>query len=249
MIPNNITSANVIKALEQIEREGIPNNRQSTKHDLIYKGKRFPPKFVISKANFYANQEELDPSVFSGGDETNSYLSELGFEIVPKQKDIPYYLKADDAEMEWKNNEVANELTYFPTTDDNRQIAMRQLKIRRGQHAFRQALRKRYGDQCMITKCQLLDIIEAAHLSPYRGDADNNPENGLLLRADLHTLFDLDLLGIHPESLQVQFHPKVLAAGYHDWKDNKLCCSTLKPSEAALKSRWKLFLRRLQSEK
>lgn len=248
MIPDNITRANVIKALEQIEREGIPKNRQSTKHDLIYQGKRFPPKFVISKANFYANQEELHSNRFSGGDETNSYLLELKFEIVPKQKDVSYYLKADEAEMGEENNEAANEVTYLPTTKDNRHSIIRQIKIRRGQHAFRQALRKRYGDQCMITKCQLLDIIEAAHISPYRSDADNNPENGLLLRADLHTLFDLDLLGIHPKSLQVQFHPKVLAAGYHDWKDNKLCCSTLKPSEAALASRWKLFLRRLQSE-
>jgi HNH endonuclease len=42
-----------------------------------------------------------------------------------------------------------------------------------------------------------LDILEAAHISPYRGEEDNHPENGLLLRADLHTLFDHLNAAIH----------------------------------------------------
>ena len=33
-------------------------------------------------------------------------------------------------------------------------------------------------------------------LPPYRGTKDNHPDNGLLLRADIHTLFDLDMIGI-----------------------------------------------------
>jgi hypothetical protein len=37
---------------------------------------------------------------------------------------------------------------------------------------------------------------------------------GLLLRTDLHTLFDLDLVGIHPKTLFVSVHPKVRAVGY-----------------------------------
>lgn len=132
--------------------------------------------------------------------------------------------------------------------DDSRQAVMRQILVRRGQQAFRQTLRTRYGDQCMITGCQLLDIIEAAHIQPYRGEADNHPENGLLLRADLHTLFDLDFLGIHPESLQVQFHPAARAAGYNEWEGKILLCSNPRPSQIALKSRWQLFQMRLHNE-
>ena len=122
---------------------------------------------------------------------------------------------------------------------------MRQIRVRRGQKAFRQMLRSRYGDRCMITGCQLFDIIEAAHIKPYRGETDNHPENGLLLRADLHTLFDLDFLGIHPESLQVQFHPVASAAGYHEWEGKILLCSNPRPSQIALKFRWQLFQMRL----
>ncbi len=84
MIPRNINRVHIIKALKQIDEEGIPNHRQSTKHNLIYQDKHFPPKLVLSKANVYANGQELDASVFSGGDETNTYLSTLGFEIVTK---------------------------------------------------------------------------------------------------------------------------------------------------------------------
>lgn len=171
-------------------------------------------------------------------------ISDYKYKIYPKEQDIAEYLKADDAELE-ENDQAQNEAIYFPTTADNRQIAMQQIRIRRGQSTFRQALRKRYGDQCMITGCQLLDIVEAAHISPYRGDRDNHPENGLLLRADLHTLFDLDLLGIDPISLAVSFHPNALSVGYDKWQGNKLICSTAKPSQTVLKSRWERFLSRL----
>ena len=122
---------------------------------------------------------------------------------------------------------------------------MRQIRVRRGQKAFRQMLRSRYGDRCMITGCQLFDIIEAAHIKPYRGETDNHPENGLLLRADLHTLFDLNFLGIHPASLQVHFHPAARAAGYDKWEGNIILCSNSRPNQTALKDRWQLFQMRL----
>lgn len=151
----------------------------------------------------------------------------------------PLRVKSDDPEIV--------ETVYFPIPGDRRQVVMHQIRVRRGQHQFRQALRMRYGDKCMITGCQLLDIIEAAHISPYRGNGDNHPENGLLLRADLHTLFDLHLLGINPESLQVQFHPAALATGYDSWGGKTLLYSEAQPSQAALESRWRLFQIRLQS--
>lgn len=158
------------------------------------------------------------------------------------------YIEADDAEPPVNTTENQSLTPYFPILSDSRQAVMRQIRVRRGQRTFRQALRARYGNQCMITGCQLLDIIEAAHILPYRGDADNHPENGLLLRADLHTLFDLDLVGIEPESLKVQFHPATLTAGYGVWNGKTLLWSNARPSQAALEFRWRLFLIRLQKD-
>ncbi|MBD2507643.1 HNH endonuclease [Nostoc muscorum FACHB-395] len=137
---------------------------------------------------------------------------------------------------------------YFLKPEDSRETVFRQIKERRGQSTFRNLLRERYGDQCMISGLKLLDVLEAAHISPYRGIDDNHPDNGLLLRADFHTLFDLNLLGINPEYLEVKFHPKVMETGYQKLEGRKLRCSKYKPSQLALESRWKQFLNRLNED-
>lgn len=82
MIPSNITRNHILKALHRIEINGVPDRRGSRKFQISYKGKLFPPKYVISLANFYANGKELQPSEFSGGEETNTFLNKVGFEVV-----------------------------------------------------------------------------------------------------------------------------------------------------------------------
>ncbi|OUL19628.1 hypothetical protein BV378_32400 [Nostoc sp. RF31YmG] len=152
------------------------------------------------------------------------------------EKNASKYLQDDEASE------------YVPVREDSHETVFRQIKERRGQSKFRNLLRQRYGDQCMITGLKLLDVLEAAHISPYRSTDDNHPDNGLLLRADLHTLFDLNLLGIHPEYLEVKFHPKVLKTGYQKLDGRKLICCEYKPSKSALVSKWQQFLNRLKEE-
>ena len=86
MIPKNILKEHVEQAIEKIDHEGVNVGRESTKYVLVHKDKEYPPKLIISKANFYANGEELDPNKFTGGDETNSFLENLGFEIKSKKR-------------------------------------------------------------------------------------------------------------------------------------------------------------------
>jgi len=52
-----------------------------------------------------------------------------------------------------------------------------------------------------VSGCTLMEIVEAAHIKPHAEQPDDDPANGLLLRADLHTLFDLHLIGIEPDTL------------------------------------------------
>ena len=82
MIPKNIKREHVIKAIEEIKRNGIPKGRNSKKFLLEFNGEYYPPKYVISLANKYANGEILDPAQFSGGKETNDFLRNLGFSII-----------------------------------------------------------------------------------------------------------------------------------------------------------------------
>lgn len=55
---------------------------------------------------------------------------------------------------------------------------------------------ERYGAECCITGCTVDTLLEAAHIIPYRGDQTNDVTNGLLLRVDLHRLFDAHLLSM-----------------------------------------------------
>src|SRR5882724_5267000 len=64
---------------------------------------------------------------------------------------------------------VDEDTDYKPTDKDSRETAFRQIKLRRGQQEFRNALLERYGAICVISGCRILDVIEAAHIRPYRG--------------------------------------------------------------------------------
>lgn len=81
MIPKNIKKEHIIKALEEIKKSGVPKGRESKRFLLEYNGKNYPPKYIISLANKYANGKELDSKEFSGGRETNNFLKQLGFNI------------------------------------------------------------------------------------------------------------------------------------------------------------------------
>jgi hypothetical protein len=77
----------VIHALDEIDREGVPKRRKSTKFCLEHRGRHYPPKLAISYASAfrYADEPELheglDPSDFAGGTQSNSALTALRFAI------------------------------------------------------------------------------------------------------------------------------------------------------------------------
>lgn len=131
---------------------------------------------------------------------------------------------------------------FIPTDDDLRQKTMAEITARRGQIAFRHALIERYGGRCVISGCTVQPVLEAAHIAPYRGEKDNHPSNGLLLRCDLHTLFDLGLLGIDPSDCTVHIAPEAAHSGYEKYQRRGLLCPTTSmPSHEALKQRWRIF--------
>ena len=101
-------------------------------------------------------------------------------------------------------------------TVDARERVLAQIIRRRGQREFRENLLAAYGGRCAITGCDLVEVLEAAHIVPYRGPATNDVQNGLLLRADIHTLFDLGLIAVVPESLEIVLAPSVSGANYQE---------------------------------
>lgn len=136
---------------------------------------------------------------------------------------------------------------FLPPEVDSRTVAQRLIRWRQGQGAFKDSLLSRYGASCMVTGCKISEIVEAAHIDPYKGRDSNHPENGILLRADVHTLFDLDLLAVEPEDLIIRIHPEFRRDGYEHFEGSRLMIrGSRRPSRTALKIRWLLFERRLR---
>jgi hypothetical protein len=65
-----------------------------------------------------------------------------------------------------------------------------------GQPEFRAALLRVYENTCAITGCRVDEVLEAAHIQPAKRRGSHSLKNGLLLRADLHNLFDRGLVTI-----------------------------------------------------
>ncbi|MBG1257740.1 tetratricopeptide repeat protein [Nostoc commune] len=111
---------------------------------------------------------------------------------------------------------------------------------RQGQPQFRQSLLEAYNYCCAITGCDAQEALEAAHIIPYSETENNHPSNGLLLRADIHTLFDLNLITINPETMQVRFAPSLRRTSYGEMDGKYLQVpkiSSYLPKKDALKWR------------
>lgn len=136
---------------------------------------------------------------------------------------------------------------YSPSGKDTRERIDQSIFARRGSAKFRNGLIGRYGPACLVTGSKLLHILEAAHICPYRGENDDHLTNGLLLRADIHTLFDLHLIGIRPDDLAVEIHPD-LQEEYGQHVGHKLpCTDSVRPSFTALQEQYRQFQLRLGS--
>lgn len=70
---------------------------------------------------------------------------------------------------------------------------------RLGQAAFRVIVTDSYRRQCALTGSRVLHVLDAAHIRPYGQGGNHDPSNGLLMRQDVHTLFDRGYLTVTPE--------------------------------------------------
>ncbi len=105
---------------------------------------------------------------------------------------------------------------------DARDRVMTTIVRRRGQPGFRAALLQAYGSTCAFSGCAVEDVLDAAHIVPYRGVETNHVQNGLLLRTDLHALFDLGLLAVDAGTMGILVSPALEASEYAQFVDRSL---------------------------
>jgi HNH endonuclease len=121
---------------------------------------------------------------------------------------------------------------------------LRAVKARLGQCEFRQQLLKAYDGRCAISGYDAQDALEAAHIDAYAGRGSNETSNGILLRGDLHSLFDLDLLAIDPETLRVSVGGGLLGTRYAELDGIAVSLPASAadyPSPDAIGRRWQRF--------
>ncbi|ACY13376.1 HNH endonuclease [Haliangium ochraceum] len=137
--------------------------------------------------------------------------------------------------VELERQEEAQE--FAPSAvQDRRERALASIVRRRGQPSFREGLLKRYARTCLVTGCQTPEVLEAAHIIPYLGDETNHLSNGLPLRSDIHTLFDLGLLSIDENALKVVLAPRLRDSEYGRYHGQRLRlqADNVTPSQEAL---------------
>ncbi len=139
---------------------------------------------------------------------------------------------------------------YLPTSDLDGRLTMPleftapAILARRGQRRLRYALLQAYGNHCAITGACPKDLLEVAYIAPFpKGDV-NSVENAMLLRSDLHTLWDLNLIGVDPQDLSIHLAKRLRGSTYEN-----LCGRTIvqrrkgsQLNSEILRDRWEIFV-------
>lgn len=73
------------------------------------------------------------------------------------------------------------------------------IRPRLGQGAFRVLVTDIYQRRCVVTQERTLPALEAAHIRPYGDGGGHEASNGLLLRRDIHSLFDAGYVTVTPD--------------------------------------------------
>ena len=83
------------------------------------------------------------------------------------------------------------------------------VRRRRGQREFRFKMIERFGEICAFSGEQPPQVLEAAHINSFAQTGEHHLNGGLLLRRDIHSLFDANLITVNPYSWKIQIAPRL----------------------------------------
>ncbi len=115
------------------------------------------------------------------------------------------------------------EIIDLESLTDERKRTNSERVSREDQQEFRDLLKDAFQGKCAITQCDIERAIEAAHIFPYRGPQTDCLWNGILLRLDIHRLFDSYLLTIDAQDYQVRLSPSLMNSCYREYADTSVC--------------------------
>jgi len=142
-----------------------------------------------------------------------------------------------DRISEEDKNKLQKEGEFDPQSiKDARNKQNRSIAIRQGQPKFRNTLLKNYKNKCCMTKCDVREALEACHIFPYMGPQTNDPRNGIILRSDLHSLYDQGLIFID-KKYKIKLSETLKISESYKYLENKLIfLPTLEKDRPSLKA-------------
>ncbi|SNR81942.1 HNH endonuclease [Puniceibacterium sediminis] len=181
------------EAIDRVKAEGQawlyenypkPNGqmRKSSTGFLMYEGVAYPVKPLGRLAN------ELAGNPMTNNPITNvfrRYFEGLGFQLI-----------------ENVNNEAEIAAA--------RQRRLADVWERPGQAKFRRMVFETFGARCLISGCETLAVLEAAHIIPVSCGGGDEAWNGIPLRADLHRLFDAGIIVIDAQDWTISIEDAAL---------------------------------------
>jgi predicted RNA-binding protein with PUA-like domain len=97
---------------------------------------------------------------------------------------------------------------------------------RRGQPAFRKRLLHLYDGKCAISGVDIDLVLDAAHIVNHAESGVNHSDNGILLRSDLHDLFDAGLIVINPEDYTLAVDGSLSESIYYQYQGKAIAPRT-----------------------
>jgi len=116
---------------------------------------------------------------------------------------------------------------------------LRTVRIRKGQRQFRERLVEQFGFVCAFSGDNYSTSLEAAHLYQYSNHGVHHEGGGLLIRRDIHSLFDAGLISVNPETLLIEVHEVLKSIPtYKELDGRKLRVEVPSKTKAWLKIHW-----------
>lgn len=203
-------------------------------------------------------ESEDGPSALASCLLTRNNHNDVSLEYGKSEGLVPGSLRiwreGDQPRAEWRNPK-GNKPKWQPTISTSprwagsaprrmpKLLKNRKVDVRPEQPKFRNRALRVFSRRCAITGLGCVEALEAAHIWTYPKDRDNTDGNCLLLRRDLHALFDKNLLGLEPDGT-VRFANREVeleygAAGDVPWRWG---AGTPAPYREAIETRWNEFL-------
>ncbi len=127
--------------------------------------------------------------------------------------------------------------------DERKKVLAEQVR-REKQGEFRRALMNAYSGSCAATGVDVPEVLQAAHIDPYRGKKSQIVTNGMLLRADIHLLYDAHLLTVLPENNIIRVNKQFIRSFYGQFNGQSIAVPEdplLRPNDELLEMHMREF--------